>query len=96
TVDPNRDTPEQLKKYLEYFDAGFIGLTGEEAIIQKLANAVSIPFIPADTSKENYTVDHSGNLVVIGPDGTQRGFIRAPLNNQKLKDQLPTLLAPAS
>lgn len=92
TVDPHRDTPEQLKKYLEYFDAGFIGLTGEEAIIQKLANGVSIPFIPADTSKENYTVDHSGNLVLIGPDGKQRGFIRAPINNAKLAAQLPGLL----
>lgn len=92
TVDPYRDTPEQLKKYLEYFDAGFIGLTGEEAIIQKLANGVSIPFIPADTSKENYTVDHSGNLVLIGPDGKQRGFIRAPINNTKLAAQLPGLL----
>jgi len=96
SVDPNRDTPQQLKQYLGYFDPAFVGYTGELASIQKLANAVSIPFIPADTSKENYTVDHSGNLVVIGPDGTQRGFIRAPLNNQKLKDQLPTLLAPAS
>ena len=96
SVDPNRDTPQQLKQYLGYFDPAFLGATGELASIQKLANAVSIPFIPADTSKENYTVDHSGNLVVIGPDGTQRGFIRAPLNNQKLKDQLPTLLAPAS
>ncbi|MFZ3154171.1 SCO family protein [Pseudomonas sp.] len=92
TVDPNRDTPEQLKKYLDYFDAGFIGLTGEEAAIQKLANGVSIPFIPADTSKENYTVDHSGNLVLIGPDGKQRGFIRAPINNTKLAAQLPGLL----
>ncbi|UXY53063.1 SCO family protein [Pseudomonas tohonis] len=96
SVDPNRDTPQQLKQYLGYFDPAFVGYTGELASIQKLANAVSIPFIPADTSKENYTVDHSGNLVVIGPDGTQRGFIRAPLNNQKLKDQLPTLLVPAS
>jgi protein SCO1/2 len=92
TVDPNRDTPEQLKKYLDYFDAGFIGLTGEQATIQKLANGVSIPFIPADTSKENYTVDHSGNLVLIGPDGRQRGFIRAPINNSKLAAQLPRLL----
>ncbi|MDP3817052.1 SCO family protein [Pseudomonas sp.] len=92
SVDPNRDTPEQLKKYLDYFDAGFIGLTGEQATLQKLANAVSIPYIPADTSKENYTVDHSGNLVLIGPDGTQRGFIRAPLNNAKLAEQLPGLL----
>lgn len=92
TVDPNRDTPEQLKKYLDYFDAGFIGLTGEEATLQKLANAVSIPYIPADTSEENYTVDHSGNLVIIGPDGTQRGFIRAPINNAKLAAQLPGLI----
>lgn len=92
TVDPARDTPEQLKKYLDYFDAGFIGLTGEQATLQKLANAVSIPFIPANTSKENYTVDHSGNLVLIGPDGKQRGFIRAPLNNAKLAAQLPGLL----
>ena len=96
SVDPNRDTPEQLKKYLAYFDSGFIGLTGEEATLQKFANAVSIPYIPADTSKENYTVDHSGNLVIIGPDGTQRGFIRAPLNNAKLAAQLPGLIQPVN
>jgi protein SCO1/2 len=93
SVDPNRDTPKQLKQYLGYFDPQFIGLTPtsiEE--LQKVANAVSIPFIPADTSKPNYTVDHSGNLAVIGPDGTQRGFIRAPLNNAKLVAQLPAML----
>nr|WP_298170534.1 SCO family protein [uncultured Pseudomonas sp.] len=94
SVDPNRDTPAQLKKYLDYFDAGFIGLTSDEKTLSALANAVSIPYIPADTSKENYTVDHSGNLVLIGPDGTQRGFIRAPINNDKLAAQLPGLVAP--
>ncbi|MBB1518638.1 SCO family protein [Aquipseudomonas guryensis] len=92
TVDPQRDNPEQLKKYLGFFDPAFMGLTGAQEDLQKLAGAVSIPYIPADTSKENYTVDHSGNLVIIGPDGTQRGFIRAPLNNDKLAAQLPGLL----
>ena len=92
SVDPNRDTPAQLKQYLGYFDKEFIGLTASVADIQKLANSVSIPFIPADTSKPNYTMDHSGNLALLGPDGTQRGFIRAPLNNQKLVAQLPGLL----
>ncbi len=96
SVDPQRDTPEQLKKYLGYFDAGFIGLTGEPDRIEKLANALSIPFIPADTREENYTVDHSGNLVILGPDGSQHGFIRAPLNTQKLAAQLPSLLQPAN
>ncbi|MEN5092984.1 SCO family protein [Pseudomonas protegens] len=93
SVDPNRDTPQQLKQYLGYFDKDFKGLTAASVEdLQKLANAVSIPFIPADTSKPNYTVDHSGNLAVIGPDGSQRGFIRAPLNNQKLVAQLPLML----
>ncbi|MFJ7145962.1 SCO family protein [Pseudomonas protegens] len=93
SVDPNRDTPQQLKQYLGYFDKDFKGLTAASVEdLQKLANAVSIPFIPADTSKPNYTVDHSGNLAVIGPDGHQRGFIRAPLNNQKLVAQLPVML----
>ncbi|MCF5651567.1 protein SCO1/2 [Pseudomonas syringae] len=92
SVDPNRDTPQQLKQYLGYFDPQYIGLTAPVADIQTLANAVSIPFIPADTSKPNYFVDHSGNLALVGPDGTQRGFIRAPLNNQKLVKQLPGLL----
>ena len=93
SVDPHRDTPEQLSKYLGFFNAGFKGLTGEEETLQKFANSVSIPYIPADTSKENYTVDHSGNLVIIGPDGTQRGFIRAPINNTKLAAQLPGLVS---
>lgn len=92
SVDPNRDTPAQLKQYLGYFDKDFRGLTGSLEATQKLANALSIPFIPADTSKPGYTVDHSGNLAIIGPDGAQRGFIRAPFNNQKLVAQLPGLV----
>ncbi len=92
SVDPHRDTPEQLKQYLGFFGDGFTGLTGPLDDIQTLANGVGIPFIPGDTSRENYTVDHSGNLVIIGPDGRQRGFIRAPLKVQKLKAELPGLL----
>ncbi|MEE4805023.1 SCO family protein [Pseudomonas alliivorans] len=92
SVDPDRDTSQQLKQYLGYFDPRYIGLTAPVADIQKLASALSIPFIPADTSKPGYTVDHSGNLALIGPDGRQRGFIRSPINAQKLMAQLPVLL----
>ncbi len=92
SVDPARDTPAQLKQYLGFYQAGYTGLTGELAQIQQLASAVSIPFIPGDTSKEHYTVDHSGNLALIGPDGRQRGFLRAPLDVARLAVQLPVLL----
>ena len=93
TVDPARDTPEQLKQYLGFFDAGFRGLTGELENIQTLSGRVGIPFIPGDTRQENYTVDHSANLALLGPDGRQHGFIRAPLKVQKLVEALSPLLA---
>ena len=92
SVDPNRDTTEQLQLYLQYFDPEFIGLTGELSDIQTLSNALSIPFIPGDTSKPRYTVDHSGNLAIISPDGRQYGFIRAPLDVRKLAKQLPVVM----
>ena len=93
SVDPNRDTTEQLKSYLQYFDPEFIGLTGDMPDIQTLSNALSIPFIPGDTRTARYTVDHSGNLAIISPDGRQYGFIRAPLNVRKLAEQLPKIMA---
>lgn len=93
SVDPHRDTTEQLKLYLQYFDPEFIGLTGELSDVQALSNALSIPFIPGDTSKPRYTVDHSGNLAIISPDGRQYGFIRAPLDIPKLAEQLPNMIA---
>ncbi|WP_287812923.1 SCO family protein [Pseudomonas sp.] len=92
SVDPNRDTPQQLKQYLGYFDKEFRGFTGDGDSLQKLANGLSMPYIPADTSQPNYIVQHSGNLALLGPDGTQRGFVRAPLNGQKLVAQLPALV----
>lgn len=94
SIDPQRDTTEQLKLYLEYFDPEFVGLTGELADIQTLSNALSIPFIPGDISKPRYTVDHSGNLAIISPDGRQYGFVRAPLDVKKLAEQLPNIMTP--
>lgn len=57
-----------------------------------LSNALSIPFVPADTRIPGYTVDHSGNLAIIGPDGRQRGFVRAPFDTDKLVARLPGLV----
>jgi len=92
SVDPARDTPEQLARYVGYFAADFQGWTGELDEIQRLSSRLGIPFIPADNSKPGYTVSHSGNLALIAPDGKQQGFIRAPLNTARLVAALPQLL----
>ena len=92
SVDPARDTTAQLKQYLAYFDKDFLGVRGSIEDTRTLSNALSIPFVPADTRTPGYTVDHSGNLAIIGPDGRQRGFVRAPFDTDKLVARLPGLV----
>lgn len=92
SADPKRDTPEALRTYLSYYRAGFKGLTGEMEQLQKLSKALGLPFVPAQDTTGNYSVSHSGNLAIIGPDGTLRGHIRAPFKLEGLKQALPQLI----
>jgi len=94
SVDPNRDTPEQLTTYLDYFNADYAGATGESAELAKLAKALSIAYIEPDTSNENYLVDHSGQVVLVNPAGEYVGFIRPPLKNDQLVNWLPRIMTP--
>ena len=93
SVDPDRDKPENLRIYLDNFDTEFKGLTGEIDQIYRFSTQVNAPFFPVVKSKEaNYTVDHSGSLVLISPEGQYAGFFRAPHDTQKISKALASLL----
>jgi protein SCO1/2 len=93
TVDPDRDKPENMRVYLDNFDKNFIGLTGEIDQIYKFSTQVNAPFFPVVNNPEpNYTVDHSGSLVLISPDAKYAGFFRAPHDTAKLTKALASLL----
>lgn len=92
TADPARDTPERLATYLHYFDEGFEGLTGEMDSLQALSKAAGLPFLPPDTREDGYSVTHSANIALIGPDGTLRGIIRAPIDVEALQHWLPRIM----
>ena len=86
TVDPDRDSPDQLKVYLENFSENFIGLTGGLDQIYNFATRVNAPFNPIRNNKEsNYTVDHTGSIILINPEGNYAGFFRAPHNQDDVK-----------
>jgi protein SCO1/2 len=79
SVDAKRDTPQQLAKYVPYFDPSFIGLTAAdqpsiEAVAAKLGVAVVITALKDGT----YTVDHSANLFVLDPDGRLAAILTGP------------------
>ncbi|MEH6635135.1 MAG: SCO family protein [Halioglobus sp.] len=85
TVDPARDTVEQLATYMPYFNAEFTGVTGEFLDIHRFATALNTPFRKVPGQDENYLVDHSSNVVLINPRGDYHGFFKAPLDMAKMK-----------
>jgi len=85
TVDPARDTVEQLASYVPYFNPDFVGVTGDFLDIHRFATALNTPFRKVPGQGENYQVDHSANVVLINPRGDYHGFFKAPLDMAKMK-----------
>lgn len=69
SVDPERDTPEVLKKFLASFHPSFIGLTGDEEQIERVKKAYKIYAKKAGEAAENYDVDHSALIYLMDENG---------------------------
>ena len=85
SVDPARDTVQQLAEYIPYFNDDFIGVTGEFLDIHRFAKALNTPFRKVPGQEANYLVDHSANVVLINPRGDYHGFFKTPLDQAKMK-----------
>lgn len=88
SVDPARDTVEQLASYVPYFNPDFVGVTGEFLQVVQLATELNTPFRKVPGQGEDYAVDHSANVVLINPRGDYHGFFKAPLDLAKMKATL--------
>ncbi|WP_372860944.1 SCO family protein [Spongiibacter sp.] len=91
SVDPARDTPEQLRSYLEFFHPAFRGITGDFLEIHRFATALNIPFAKVPGGGDDYMVDHSANIALVNPQGHSLGFFKAPLDISKLKRSFLTI-----
>ena len=75
SVDPERDTPELMAQYVDYFGDENVGISGELDEIRKLAQSLYVYFDKVPLDGDDYTVDHSPAVLVIDPDGNYRaGF----------------------
>ena len=76
TVDPKRDTPELLAKYVPSFNASFLGLYGDDEATAKIARDFKIIYrIQPGKTADSYTVDHSAGTLIFDPHGTLRLFV---------------------
>ena len=71
TVDPKRDTPQLVTAYVENFGPNFVGLTGSPEAVDKAARAYRVTYqkFQEEGAGDNYSVDHSALVYLMGPDG---------------------------
>jgi len=91
TVDPERDTPEALAKYVTAFDPRFLALRGDAQATQRAAKEFKV-FYEKRKSGESYSMDHSGQSYVIDPEGRLRLLVRPDRIAEDLSDDLRTIL----
>ena len=86
TVDPARDTQEQMANYVRYFNDKFIGLTGTEEQIAALTQQLGVLFYKADNNAD-YAVDHSASVFLISPAGAWVGVFSPPHNADDMHER---------
>jgi protein SCO1 len=65
TVDPERDTPEQLRQYLDSFDPRIVGLTGSEQAIAAVAKGWNAFHNKIPEGDGTYTMVHSAYVYLM-------------------------------
>jgi protein SCO1/2 len=94
TVDPERDTPEQMKQYVSSFHENFLGLTGSPKDIAKAAKAYRVYYRKVqDEALSDYTMDHTSFLYLMGADGAFITHFPHTISPEKLAERLAVELA---
>ena len=93
SVDPERDSPEAMARYIAYFGENNLGLTGDLDEIRKLTDALGIFFQKAGADSAAYGVDHSTAVLLIDPQGRLKALFSAPHDVDTLVHDLPLIMA---
>jgi protein SCO1/2 len=99
TVDPERDTPEALRRYTEYFHPRIIGLTGSPELVRRVADHFKVRYEKhwePGAEKNQYSVDHSAGMYLLGPNGGFLGKFAYATPPQEVADRILALMEDAN
>ena len=76
SVDPDRDTLENLENYTKYFHPQIVGITGKKSEIDEITERYDVTYKMVEGSTpENYLVDHTGYIFAVDKKGKVRDYI---------------------
>ncbi|ARP88995.1 SCO family protein [Bordetella genomosp. 9] len=94
TVDPERDTPEVLKQYVQTFNPTFVGLTGTPEQVRQAAQSFKVYYakVPAKNGVD-YSMDHSAAFYLLDAKGEARVLAGNGTDVDSLVHDIKALLA---
>lgn len=99
TVDPERDTSEYMKDYLQYFHPAIQGLTGTPDQIRQVAKAYGVYYAKVQedgdvsADDDDYLVDHTSITFLMGPDGQYAAHFSHGTTADAMAEKLTGILA---
>jgi len=95
TVDPKRDTPAVVKQYTAAFSPKLIGLTGTPEQIANVAKEYRVYYAEHRTGPgpNDYSMDHSSILYLMGPDGKFIAPVRADESGKDMAEEISKLMS---
>ena len=92
SVDPRRDTPEVMGKYMGHFAPDFIGLSGTQAETDAFISAWKLPVECGEAAPDgSYSVGHPASAWVLDPQGRQRLHVPFSATPQQVAADLQQL-----
>ncbi len=76
SVDPNRDTAEKRKQYIDYFNPNFLAVSGEHKDLFPVVRELGLIYAISDTTKADYAVDHSASVALVDDTGALRAIFK--------------------
>lgn len=88
SVDPKRDTKENIAEYTQYFHKNIVGLRAEHKNLFPFVRNLGLMYsIPTEEQVDNYYVDHSASVILTNPDGN----IKAIFKPKIVSGQVPSV-----
>lgn len=80
SIDPERDTPQRLAEYIDYFNPSFFGVTGTDYELKRLTQPLGILYAKVTTEKSamGYVMDHSASIILVDPLGRYHALFSQP------------------
>ncbi len=93
SVDPERDKPDIMKDYLDYFSVNAIGLSGTKEQIDKVVKAYHAHYqIIPDLSGSGYTISHTTTVYLHDSKGKVRHLLLFEDSSQQMAEQIRRVL----